>query len=267
MVDPVKLCESSSSQLNWPQPEEPFHNEEEESKESKIKYYLLTVVTEDDLKELGITKQDCQDFSRNRRDGLADRLEKEGENHEQEGLENAEKHKVSSGSQRENIFQNNDQGCQKGEKSQNASLQTAFEEKQTAVSKKRCCNVENFQDNVISGRPSPGQSSYECTVCKRCFSRSSSLLNHLCTQTAKKLHKCTQCNKVFNCNSALIQHQKMHQRQKISFECSDCGDRFTCRSSLVIHQRTHKREKRPYMCLQCNQCFHHASELITHPHL
>lgn len=51
MVDPVKLCESSSSQLNWP--EEPFHNEEEESKESKIKYYLLTVVTEDDLKELG----------------------------------------------------------------------------------------------------------------------------------------------------------------------------------------------------------------------
>lgn len=53
MVDPVKLCESSSSQLNWPQPEELSQKEEGESKESKIKYYLLTVVTEDRLKELG----------------------------------------------------------------------------------------------------------------------------------------------------------------------------------------------------------------------
>ncbi|XP_031444601.1 zinc finger protein 189-like [Phasianus colchicus] len=250
MVDPVKLCESSSSKFIWPQPEEPSQKEEEESKESKIKYYLLTVVTEDRLEEL-----------------VADRLGKEGENHEHEGLVHAEEYKVSSGSQRENIFQNNDQGCQKGEKSQNGSLQTAFEEKQTAVSKKRCCNVGNFQDNVISGRPSPGQSSYECAVCKRCFSRSSSLFNHLCIQTAKTLHKCTQCKRVFNFNSALIQHQKMHHRQKISLECSDCGDRFTCRSGLIIHQRTHTREKRPYMCSQCNQCFYHASELVTHAHM
>ncbi|XP_010708617.1 zinc finger protein 586-like isoform X2 [Meleagris gallopavo] len=250
MVDPVKLRESSSFQLNWPQPEEPSQKEEEESKESKIKYYLLKVVTEDHLKEL-----------------VADKLGKEGENREQEGMVHAEKRKVSSGSQRENIFQNNDLGCQKDEKSRNASLQTAFEEKQIAVSKKRCCNVGNFQDNVISARPSPGQSSYECTVCKRCFSRSSSLFNHLCTQTAKTLHKCTQCKRVFNFNSALIQHQKMHQRQKILLECSDCGDHFTCRSSLIIHQKTHKREKRPYMCSQCNQCFYRASELITHAHM
>lgn len=53
MVDPVKPCESSSSQCNWPQPEEPSQKEEGETKESKIKYYLLTVVTEDRLKELG----------------------------------------------------------------------------------------------------------------------------------------------------------------------------------------------------------------------
>eukprot|EP00076_Gallus_gallus_P008235 XP_004936180.2 zinc finger and SCAN domain-containing protein 30 isoform X1 [Gallus gallus] len=267
MVDPVKPCESSSSQCNWPQPEEPSQKEEGETKESKIKYYLLTVVTEDRLKELGITKQDCQDFSRNRRDGLAARLGKEVENHEQEGLVRAEEHKVSSGSQRENIFQINDLGCQKGEKSQNASLQTAFEEKQTAVSRKRCCNMGNFQDNVISGRPSPGQSTYECSVCKRCFSRSSSLFNHLCTQTVKTLHKCTQCERVFNFNSALIKHQKMHERHKISLECSECGDHFTCRSGLTIHQKTHKREKKPYMCLQCNRCFYHASELVTHAHM
>ncbi|XP_021252632.1 zinc finger protein 3-like [Numida meleagris] len=250
MVDAVKLCESSNSQLNWPQPEEHSQKEEGEGKESKIKYYLLTVVTEDRLKEL-----------------VAGRLGKEAENQEQEGLVHAEEQKVSSGSQRENICQNSDLGYQKGEKSQNASSQIAFEEKQTVVSRKRCCNVGDVQDSVISGRPSPGQSTYECTVCKRCFSRSSSLFHHQRAHSAKTLHKCTQCERVFNFNSALIQHQKMHQKQKVSLECTECGDHFTCRSGLTIHQRTHKREKKPYMCLQCNQRFYRASELVTHAHL
>lgn len=55
MADPVKLWESSSSQLNRPQPEQPFQNGEGESKESELKCNLLFVVKEDRqvLPELG----------------------------------------------------------------------------------------------------------------------------------------------------------------------------------------------------------------------
>ncbi|NXJ11324.1 ZNF22 protein, partial [Odontophorus gujanensis] len=250
MVDPVKLWESSSSQLNCPQPEEPSQTEGGKSRESKIKYYLLRVVTEDCLQEL-----------------VSDRLGKEVENCEQERLVHAEEHKVPPGSPKENIFQNNDLGCQKGEKSQNDSLQMAFEETQTLESGKSCCSVGNFQDNVISGRPSLKQSTYQCNVCKRCFSLSSSLFNHQCIPIAKTLHKCMQCERVFGFSSSLIQHQKLHHRQKASLKCPECGDQFRCRAGLTVHRRTHKREKKPYMCSQCNQSFHCTSDLMTHDHI
>ncbi|OXB72915.1 UNVERIFIED_CONTAM: hypothetical protein H355_007002 [Colinus virginianus] len=228
MVDPVKLWDSSISQLSCPQPEEPSQTEGGKSRESKIKYYLLRVVTEDRLVEL-----------------VSDRLEKEVENREQERLVHAEEHKVPPGSPKGNIFQNNDLDCQKGEKSQKDSLQMAFEEKQMLESRKSCCSVGNFQ--VISGRYSLKQSTYQCSVCKRCFSLSSSLFHHQCIPIAKTPHKCTQCERVFGFSSSLIQHQKLHHRQKASLKCPECNNQFTRRSGLTIHRRTHKREK-SYMC-------------------
>ncbi|OXB67952.1 hypothetical protein ASZ78_005620 [Callipepla squamata] len=302
MVDPMKLWDSSSSQLSCPQPEEPSQIEGGKSRESKIKYYLLRVVTEDRLVELGnehikygsicvclkalldkIVKTSqgtdlmvtiakllfmflfvCL-FVLFKTSSVSDRLEKEVENREQERLVHAEEHKVPPGSPKGNIFQNNDLDCQKGEKSQNDSLQMAFEEKQMLESRKSCCSVGNFQ--VISGRYSIKQSTYQCSVCKRCFSLSSSLFHHQCIPIAKTPHKCTQCERVFGFSSSLIQHQKLHHRQKASLKCPECNNQFTCRSGLTIHRRTHKREKKPYMCSQCSQSFHCASELVTQDHI
>lgn len=55
MADAVKLWESSSCQLNRPQPEQPSQNGAAESKESELKCNLLSVVKEDHqvLPELG----------------------------------------------------------------------------------------------------------------------------------------------------------------------------------------------------------------------
>ncbi|NXI67274.1 ZN436 protein, partial [Anseranas semipalmata] len=249
MADPVKLWDSSSSQLNRPQPEQLSQNEAgESSKESELKYNLLSVVKEDHpvLQELLVV----------------DRLGEEVENHEQEGLRHAEEHKASSGGQRKDIFQNDDIGCQKDEKSENASLKINFEDKQTAVSKKRCCDVRDFQDIVDSGRTSPGQSPYQCTVCRTSFNCSSNLLQHKHIHTTEKPYKCTQCCKSFSRNSALTQHQEVHRGERM-FECSECGDHFTRSSSLTLHQKTHKGEK-PYLCTQCGQRFHSAPDLVAH---
>lgn len=182
--------------------------------------------------------------------------------HEQEGLTHAQEHKVSSGGQRKNICQSDDVACQKGEKAQNASLKIAFEDKQTGVSKKRCCNVKEFQDIVVSGRTSPGQSPYQCTVCRKSFNSSSNLLQHQHSHTAEKPYKCTQCWKSFSRNSTLTRHQEVHRRERI-FECSECGDHFTRSSSLTLHQKTHRGEKL-HLRTQCGQHFHSTSELVAH---
>jgi len=92
---------------------------------------------------------------------------------------------LSSGNQRENIFQNGDLSSQKGEMSQSTSLKIPFEDKQTEVS--GLCNAREFQDTVILGRTSPGQSPYQCTVCSRSFSCSSDLFLHQRTHATKRL--------------------------------------------------------------------------------
>lgn len=190
---------------------------------------------------------------------VVDRFGEEVVSHEQEGLRHAQERKVSSGGQRKNIFQSNDVAHQK---SQNTSLKIAFEDKQTGMSKERCCNVKEFQDTVVSGRTSTGQSPYQCTVCRKSFNSSSNLLHHQHSHTAEKPYKCTQCWKSFSRNSALTQHQEVHRGERI-FECSECGDHFTRSSSLTLHQKTHKGEK-PHLCTQCGQRFHSASELVAH---
>ncbi|NXL84974.1 ZNF22 protein, partial [Alectura lathami] len=242
MADPVKSCESSSSQLTWPQSEEPSQKEAGESRESEIKYCLLSVKDHRVLQEL-----------------VVDRLEEQVKNHEQEGLGHTEELKVLSEGQRENIFQNDGLGCQKGEKSQNTSLKITFEKKQAVVSRKRCYDVRDFQDNVIAGRASLGQTPYQCTVCSRNFSLN--LLQHQRTHTTTKPHQCMQCGKIFTCKATPIQHREVHWRQS-TFECSECGDHFRFSSSLTLHLKTHKGEKHPYLCPQCGQCFCNASELV-----
>ncbi|XP_009319670.1 PREDICTED: zinc finger protein 271-like [Pygoscelis adeliae] len=184
------------------------------------------------------------------------------ETHDQEGLGHTEEHKLSSGDLREDVLQNGDLSCQKGEMSQNTSLKIPSEDRQTGMSGKRNCNVSEYQDIVVSGRTSPGQGPYECTVCNKSFSGSSNCLQHQRIHTTKKASKCMQCGKSFSRISSLTRHQAVHRGERI-FECANCGDRFTRSSSLTLRWRTHEGEK-PFVCTQCSRHFSSASELVAH---
>ncbi|XP_077186791.1 uncharacterized protein LOC143834088 [Paroedura picta] len=134
---------------------------------------------------------------------------------------------------------------------------------------------EDFKENVRNqGRPKRKkggfvnqrtyrrEKSFECSVCRKGFSRSGNLKNHQRTHNGEKPFECSLCGKRLSRSDHLQHHQRIHTGEK-PFECSVCGKRFSSNGSLQNHQGTHNGEK-PFECSVCGKTFSESGNLEKH---
>ncbi|XP_073347080.1 uncharacterized protein [Pagrus major] len=101
--------------------------------------------------------------------------------------------------------------------------------------------------------------SYPCTLCKRTFVRLSELVRH---QQNMKLYQCTACKKCFS-KPGLKDHEKKHNACVTPHVCETCGQSFRFLAYLVLHQRKH-REELPHICSYCGKQFSTKQCLKAH---
>jgi len=81
--------------------------------------------------------------------------------------------------------------------------------------------------------------------------------------TADKPYKCSLCNKCFSRSSNLQQHKRNVHSNRRPYHCPYCGKLFKTNIQLKRHVRIHTDAK-PYSCRHCSDCFRSIYRLQAH---
>ncbi|XP_036449478.1 zinc finger protein 1035 [Colossoma macropomum] len=106
-----------------------------------------------------------------------------------------------------------------------------------------------------------GEDFYNCPVCNKRFSSSSSLQEHQKVHEDGRPFKCLVCGKGFAKKKYLTQHQQIHSERP--YKCNFCSESFKTEPMLLSHHRTHD-STRKHQCSVCNKSYRTMSELSKH---
>ncbi|XP_072536499.1 zinc finger protein 1035 isoform X2 [Salminus brasiliensis] len=106
-----------------------------------------------------------------------------------------------------------------------------------------------------------GEDFYNCPLCNKRFSSSSSLQEHQKLHDDGRPFKCLVCGKGFMKKKYLTQHQQLHSEQP--YRCEFCSESFKTESRLLSHRRTHDATRK-HQCSLCNKSYRTPSQLSKH---
>ncbi|KAJ4425356.1 hypothetical protein ANN_27971 [Periplaneta americana] len=110
-----------------------------------------------------------------------------------------------------------------------------------------------------------GEKPFTCSYCSKCFSHLSSLRHHERIHTGNLPFKCDVCAKCYPNSRSLRNHERLHTGEK-PFKCGYCGKCFSNSISIRSHERLHTRQN-PFICSVCCKCFRDLRNLKNHERL
>ncbi|XP_063861886.1 zinc finger protein Xfin-like isoform X2 [Scylla paramamosain] len=103
---------------------------------------------------------------------------------------------------------------------------------------------------------------YECSVCRKMMTQSSTLKAHKRIHTGERPYQCPICSKTFTFYQCLWNHSWSHKTRE-SFPCDKCPRKFRYYQTLWNHYKVHTDDKL-FACDMCKMRFTNSRQLMYH---